>query len=111
MDLVLPQLSSHLTPLIAIGGYLAYPKELRINPSLLYFLSVAHNGLLVAFSAWSFVSLSQILYTEWTVFGAWEKIKKSPGIAYFLKDELETYIIHNEMQRTVTKNPKKPATK
>ena len=68
MDLVLPQLSSHLTPLIAIGGYLAYPKELRINPSLLYFLSVAHNGLLVAFSAWSFVSLSQILYTDGLVF-------------------------------------------
>ena len=68
MDLVLPHLSSHFTPLIAIGGYLAYPKELRINPSLLYFLSVAHNGLLVAFSAWTFVSLSQILYNDGIVF-------------------------------------------
>jgi len=31
---------------------------------LLYFLSVIHNGLLVAFSAWTFISLSQILYND-----------------------------------------------
>jgi hypothetical protein len=65
---VAPHLSCHITPLLAIAGYLAYPKQLRINPTLLYFLSVIHNGLLVAFSAWTFVSLSQILYNDGIVF-------------------------------------------
>jgi hypothetical protein len=58
----------HITPLLAILGYLLYPKQLRINPSLLYILSVAHNGLLVSFSAWTFMSLSQILYNDDIVF-------------------------------------------
>ena len=62
------QLSCHITPMLAIAIYLAYPKQLRINPTLLYFLSVIHNGLLVAFSAWTFVSLSQILYNDGIVF-------------------------------------------
>jgi hypothetical protein len=61
-------LSCHITPLLAIAGYLAYPKQLRINPTLLYLLSIIHNGLLVAFSAWTFVSLSQILYNDGIVF-------------------------------------------
>ena len=61
-------LSYHSTPLLAIAGYIAYPKEFRINPSLLYFLSIIHNGLLVAFNAWTFVTLSQILYNNGIVF-------------------------------------------
>jgi hypothetical protein len=61
-------LSCHITPLFAIAGYLAYPKQLRINQTLLYMFSVIHNGLLVAFSAWTFVSLSQILYNNGIVF-------------------------------------------
>jgi len=64
MTIINPELSCHITPLLAIVGYLAYPKQLRINPTLLYFLSVIHNGLLVVFSAWTFVSLSQILYND-----------------------------------------------
>jgi hypothetical protein len=63
-----PHLSYHITPLLAIAGYIAYPKEFRINPSLLYFLSIIHNGLLVAFNAWTFVTLSQILYNNGIVF-------------------------------------------
>lgn len=63
-----PHLSCHITPMLAIAGYLAYPKQLRINSTLLYFLSVIHNGLLIAFSAWTFVSLSQILYNDGIVF-------------------------------------------
>jgi hypothetical protein len=59
-----PHLSCHIAPLLAIGGYLSYPKQLRINPTVLYFLSVIHNGLLVTFSAWTFMSLSQILYND-----------------------------------------------
>lgn len=64
----LPELSSHITPFVAIAGYLAYPKQLRINPSLLYVLSIIHNSALIAFSAWTFLSLSQILYTDGLVF-------------------------------------------
>jgi hypothetical protein len=63
-----PHLSCHITPLVAIAGYVAYPKQLRINPTLLYFLSVIHNGLLVAFSAWTFISLSKILHNDGIVF-------------------------------------------
>jgi len=59
-----PHLSSHIAPLFAITGYLAYPKQIRINPTVLYFLSVIHNGLLVTFSAWTFMSLSRILYND-----------------------------------------------
>ena len=59
---------THLTPLIAIIGYLAYPKHLRINPVALYRLSVAHNGFLVMYSAWTFASLSRILYDDGIVF-------------------------------------------
>ena len=65
---ILPELSSHITPFLAIAGYLAYPKQLRINPSLLYVLSIIHNSALIAFSAWTFLSLSQILYTDGLVF-------------------------------------------
>lgn len=61
-------LSSHIIPLLGIAGYLAYPKQLRINPSLLYILTVMHNGLLVAFSTFTFISLSQIVYNEGIVF-------------------------------------------
>lgn len=58
----------HIIPILAIAGYLAYPKQLRINSSLLYLLSIIHNGLLVMFSAWTFISLSQILYNDGIVF-------------------------------------------
>jgi len=54
----------HIPPLLAIAGYLAYPTQLRINPSLLYVFSLIHNCALIAFSAWTFFSLAQILYTD-----------------------------------------------
>ena len=47
---------------------MAYPKQLRINPQLLHCCSIVHNGLLVAFSAYTFLSLSHILYTDGLVF-------------------------------------------
>jgi hypothetical protein len=62
------QLSCHIAPIISIAGYLAYPKQIRINPSLLYFLSVIHNSLLIVFSAWTFVSLSEIIFNNGIVF-------------------------------------------
>ena len=66
MDIV-SAISCHKTPMLAIAGYLAYPKQFRIPPLLLYNLSVIHNSLLVVFSAWTFVSLSQILNTTGVV--------------------------------------------
>ena len=65
---IMNDLSSHITPVVAITCYLAYPKYLRINPVLLYKLSVIHNALLVMFSAWTFASLTNILYNEGIVF-------------------------------------------
>jgi len=58
----------HITPILAIAGYIAYPTQFRINPTLLYNLSVIHNGFLVVFSSWTFLSLSQILYNDGIVF-------------------------------------------
>jgi hypothetical protein len=58
----------NVIPFVGIVSYIYYPTDLRINPSLLYYLSVIHNGVLVAFSAWTFVSLSQILYNDGIVF-------------------------------------------
>ncbi len=58
------QLTSHIAPALAILGYINYPKDFRMNASLLYFLSLLHNGLLVAFSAWTFLSLADILYSD-----------------------------------------------
>lgn len=61
-------LSCHIPPLVAIAAYVSYPKQFRIHPTLLYLVSLTHNGLLVAFSAWTFGSLSQILYHDGIVF-------------------------------------------
>lgn len=58
----------HLTPLLAIVCYLLYPKQLRIDSSLLHVLSITHNTILILFSAWTFVSLVHILYTDGVVF-------------------------------------------
>ena len=65
---IMDDFTPHITPIVAISGYLAYPKHLRINPALLYRISVIHNGALVLFSAWTFASLANILYNEGIVF-------------------------------------------
>jgi hypothetical protein len=61
-------LSPHITPIVAITCYLAYPKNLRINPLLLHKVAVIHNVGLVLFSAWTFASLSRILYSDGVIF-------------------------------------------
>ena len=58
----------HLVPLLSIAGYLLYPKQIRINQIALYYISVAHNSTLILFSAWTCVSISQIVYNEGLVF-------------------------------------------
>jgi hypothetical protein len=64
----LSNLLHHFLPILSIVGYILYPKEVRINISLLYYLSIIHNGFLVIFSASTFLSLLQIIYKEGIVF-------------------------------------------
>lgn len=64
MEEVTVTLTQHVAPALAIFGYVNYPKDFRINASLLYYLSLIHNGLLVAFSAWTFLSLFEIIYSD-----------------------------------------------
>jgi hypothetical protein len=58
----------NIIPVFAIAGYLSYPKQLRIDPLLLYFFSLIHNGILVIFSGWTCFTLSRILYNYGVVF-------------------------------------------
>lgn len=55
-------MNDHVLPIVAISGYLLYPKNIRINSIILHNLSIIHNGFLVIFSGWTFISLSQVLY-------------------------------------------------
>lgn len=58
----------HLFPLAGIMLYLFYPKQLRIPQNVLRIGSIYHNAFLVVFSAWTFISLNSILYTDGVVF-------------------------------------------
>jgi hypothetical protein len=58
----------HFAPAIGIIGYLAYPKNLRIDTSFLHYFSVIHNTFLIGFSAWTFLSLSKIIWNRGIVF-------------------------------------------
>lgn len=58
----------HLAPAIGIIGYLMYPKKLRIDATFLQCFSIIHNTFLVGFSAWTFLSLSKILWNRGIVF-------------------------------------------
>ena len=77
--------NNHLiVPAVAIGGYICYPKNLRINLVLLQRLSIIHNGLLILFSAWTFLSLSRLLYETGIVFES----------AYYFQNPLFDKIIY-----------------
>lgn len=80
-----PNLYTHLVPVLAIYGYSIYPKKLRINNSILYIFSVLHNGLLVLFSAWTFLSISKVLYSNGIVF---------ESTYYFQIKEFDTIIFY-----------------
>ena len=58
----------HLAPVIGIAGYLSYPKDLRIDATFLHCFSIIHNTFLVSFSAWTFLSLSKILWERGILF-------------------------------------------
>ena len=60
----------HLLPVIGTISYLSYPTYIKINPNVLFFISVLHNSFLIAFSAWTFISLSRVLLDKGIVFGS-----------------------------------------
>jgi hypothetical protein len=60
----------HLLPVIGTISYLSYPTYMRINPNILFFISILHNSFLIAFSAWTFISLSRVLLEKGIVFGS-----------------------------------------
>ncbi len=62
------QMNVHSLPILAILGYISYPKNIRIPKCILHPVSILHNSILVVFSAWTFLSLSQILYKDGIVF-------------------------------------------
>ena len=61
-------LAPHLTPLLAIGLYLNYPRALRLPPAPLRALGLVHNAALMCFSAWTFASLVHIARERGLVF-------------------------------------------
>ena len=58
----------HIIPIASIIGYINYPTNFRINSQILYVGSILHNTFLTIFSAYTFLSLSQILYEKGIVF-------------------------------------------
>jgi hypothetical protein len=60
---------SHLIyPTVGTIAYLSWPKTWRLSPTILHPLSVIHNSALILFSAYTFYSISSILWTEGIVF-------------------------------------------
>lgn len=61
--------NAHLIyPAIGTVAYLSWPKDMRLSPKPLYYLSVIHNSALILFSAYTFLSISSILWKEGIVF-------------------------------------------
>lgn len=52
----------HIYPIIAILAYLNYPQKLRINQYILYYFAFIHNTGLIVFSAWTFLSITAIIF-------------------------------------------------
>jgi hypothetical protein len=78
-------IEEHKTPIVGILLYLLYPKNLRINKTLLHTLSIFHNLFLTLFSAWTFYSILQILQTDGIIFksGYYFKNPKFAEIMYY----------------------------
>ena len=58
-------MSIHLLyPFIGTIIYLNYPKNLRINQTILYYMTLFHNIFLASFSGYIFLSLSSMLYSD-----------------------------------------------
>jgi len=59
----------HLLPIIGTYFYVNWPKHIRINSTLLYFLSIFHNTALAVFSGYTCMSLTRLLYNDGNQFG------------------------------------------
>jgi len=59
----------HLLPIIGTYFYVNWPKSIRINSTLLYFLSIIHNTGLAVFSGYTCLSLTKLLYNDGIQFG------------------------------------------
>ena len=54
----------HLLPIIGTIFYLNWPKNMRINSNVLFYLSVLHNFGLAFFSGYTFTSLCNLMYND-----------------------------------------------
>lgn len=54
----------HLLPIIGTIFYLKWPKNIRINSNVLFYLSVLHNFGLALFSGYTFTSLCRLMYND-----------------------------------------------
>jgi hypothetical protein len=59
---------NHIVPVIGTIFYLSYPKSFRIDPNLLFFVSIMHNFALIIFSGWTCVSLLHVIFEYGMVF-------------------------------------------
>lgn len=94
-------LSHYYIPPLAIIGYICYPRKFRINESILYYLSVSHNTVLIVFSAWTFVSMYKILDKYGIVFQSnyyfqYEEFDKIMFFFYLSKyyEFLDTFLLY-----------------
>jgi hypothetical protein len=58
----------HIIPVVGTIGYLYYPTHLRLHPNILFYITLIHNAGLIAFSAWTFLSMTNILLANGVVF-------------------------------------------
>ena len=75
----------HIVPVVGTVGYLYYPSHLRLNPNILFYVSALHNCTLILFSAWTFISMTQILMQHGIVFQA---------NYYFKNPEFDGVVLH-----------------
>lgn len=56
--------TTHMFPIVGIFLYAVYPKSFRLSEFYLKTFSIIHNFLLVLFSAWTFMSLCYVFYSN-----------------------------------------------
>ena len=61
-------MSLHIIPVVGTIGYLYYPSHLRLDPEILFYMTLIHNAGLIAFSAWTFLTMTNILLVDGVVF-------------------------------------------
>ena len=95
-------ISTNVWPLVSIAAYLLYPKGLRIHPSLLHGLSIAHNAALVLFSAYTFITLFCMILEHGLVFKHEYYFQNAPCFDTIIKlfylskyyEFVDTFLLH-----------------